>query len=229
MSHIRPVPGPRPSVWSASIEIIPDTDLGTGHADSGRGWCPEQLWLWPDLDDPDVRSCIRAVVEQTLSVAVPCEVEEPGFVLLAALHRTGQVASRLRLAARLLRGGTPGDETPRSRDLAACCLLAAAVEHGDLLAAVEFAALAQRRALLIEIEVEDRTLPPGLGTAGRLASRMRRQASAVLARRFSLPPREGIVSLLARAALSDPIAGYLEYSASTARDRDFRAGRDPVS
>lgn len=125
-----------------------------------------------------------------------------------ALHDTlqqeGRHAATLRVAARIGRGPRQR-ATPRGRDLAACALLLAVIRHNDLLSAVEFAAEANGRALIVDAEVDDRPLPPGIRSVQHLAGRMRTRARVVLSRRLSGPDLETIGPSLARALDEDPL------------------------
>jgi len=167
------------------------------------------LWWRGDIANDDVQAAMHELVENALADCMPDDADAVGVALLHGLQRSGRQAAALRLGARLLLGATVAAETPQSRDRAACCLLLAAVAHRDALAAVEFAAFAERRAVLMEGDQTDPSLPPGFRTPAQLARRMRRQARWVLAHRFSLPSRDGLVRSLVQAALADPLAGYV--------------------
>ncbi len=74
------------------------------------------------------------------------------------------------------------------------------------LAAVEFAAEVSGRALTVDMEQDDRPLPPGILSVGQLAGRMRSQARDVLSYRVSWPDLDTIGPCLAKAVSDDPLA-----------------------
>ena len=172
-------------------------------------WAPEQLWLSPRCWCQSEQSVMQNAVEAELELRLRQGSVDPKLVALrGTLQQEGRRAATLRVAARIVRGPRQR-ATPRGRDVAVCALLLAVIRHNDLLSAVEFAAEATGRALIVNAEVDDRPLPPGIRSLEHLAGRMRRRAREVLSRRLSAPDLETIGSSLRRALADDPLTPAL--------------------
>ena len=172
-----------------------------------QDWRPEQLWLsdqcWSQTAQQRMTMAVTAATDAVLKTT---DVPLPQLELLTVFRYTRRHAAALRLKARILRGPRVR-ATPTGRDLAAAALWLAAVQHDDLLAAVEFAAEAAGRAAFLETEPEtgDLVLPPGVATVRQSASRMRRRGREVLAHRLSWPDLDTVGHCLEQALAEDPL------------------------
>jgi hypothetical protein len=169
-------------------------------------WAPERLWLSRTWLHQTAQTAMADVVADALETALAAgALDADRCGLLESLRQRRRHAAALRLTARLLRGPRL-EASPVGRDLAACALLLAAVRHNDLLAAVEFAAEVSGRALTVDMERDDRPLPPGILSVGQLAIRMRSQGRDVLSHRVSWPDMDTIGPCLAKAMENDLLA-----------------------
>ncbi len=200
---------------------VPDP---TASAPDFQGWAPEQLWLSRQCWHRAAHSLMHSAVCDAVEAAIAAGTVAPG---LDALLKTSlghrRYAAGLRVSARILRGARC-TATPVGRDLASCALVLAALRHDDLLAAIELAAEANGRALMLDGEADDRPLPPGILTLNQLGGRMRAQAREILSYRLSWPDLDTIGPDLSRALARDPVAAHLGYGAEA-----DPGGRSPSS
>jgi hypothetical protein len=126
------------------------------------------LWLWTDPSLAGVRGRMRAALADALAALPTAKVER-----IAALAEASEPGAALRLSARLLR--EPASGWQQARDLAACALLLAVLEHLDERAALEFALLAHLRAGGVPRHDDRYTYPPPLDRPRLLRVRLRRQ------------------------------------------------------
>lgn len=172
-----------------------------------EGWRSEQLWL--------SRSGTGRIAQERMAQAVASAIDVvrksttavvPQHELLLLLKWRRKDAAALRLMARLLRG-VSGVTTTHGHDLALAALWLAAVRHQNLLAAIEFAAEATRRAAALDAgqHAEDPDLPPGIQCDTQLANRLRRCAGEVLARHLAGSDMNSIGPCLAQAIAEDPL------------------------
>ncbi len=169
------------------------------------GWAPERLWLSRACWHRSAHTLMHDMVCGAVEAAVAGGTAAADLQALQSdLLRARRYAPALRVAARILRGPRPC-ATPVGRDRAACALLLAALRHDDLLAAVELAAEAAGRALMLDAEQDDRPLPPGIRSVEHLAGRMRATGREIVAHRLSWPDMDTIGGHLARALAADPL------------------------
>lgn len=166
---------------------------------ASRDWRPEQMWLWPDPSSDLVRTQLRAALGGAVA-ALPA----PDLEHIAYFADHGKPGAALRLTARLLH--VQVDDPELARDLTACALLLAAIEHRDERAVFEFAAFAHSRTPLAEQAFEDYHYPPPLDQPRRLSARLRHQASLVLSRARTPRGWTTVVRDLARLLEGDPLA-----------------------
>lgn len=175
-------------------------------------WPSEQLWLsngcWSSPSQQAMANAIKTAIAAVLSAKTGVI---PEHELLKVLRYRRREVAWLRLAARVLRGPS-SMATSQVRHLAASALFLAAVQHGDLLASVEFAAEVTGHAGMLEIDLVPGklTLPPGIATMPQLAARMRRRGRQVLERRITWPDLDTIGPCLSRALAEDPLRGLSE-------------------
>ena len=183
--------------------VDPSSEMSDG---DDASWRPEQLWLsercW---DKPSLRAMAATVDAAAKTALSGADAVLPAFERLLVLRWIGPKAAALRQAARVLRGPR-ATATPSGRDLAAAALWIAAVQHNDLLAAMEFYAEVSGRAMTLEDGPDVEPLPPGIGSVAGLASRMRRRAQEVLAARISWPDLDTILPSLSDALAQDALA-----------------------
>ena len=178
------------------------------------GWRPDQLWL--------SNGCWTRPAQQAMAEAVTTAVDAvlkqgpatlPRLELLRVLRYTRREVAWLRLAARVLRGPSC-EASSHDRNLAAAALWVAAVRHDDLLATVECAAEVTGHAIMLEADLVagETSLPPGIETMTKLASRMRRRGRELLARRLTWPDLDTVGPCLEQALRDDPLRGLSELS-----------------
>ncbi len=183
-------------------------------------WHPERLWLsrnvWHRAAHGPMHDALCAAVTERIADQT---TDHAMVALQHDLLQRRRYGSALRVAARLLRGSR-ATATPVGRDLAACALTLAALRHDDLLAAIELAAEASGRALVVHDEDDGRPLPPGIRDTCHLAGRMQAQGRDVLGYRCTWPDLDSIGPSLARALDVDPVAALLGYAGRQVRTPD---------
>lgn len=165
---------------------------------------PEMTWLWA-RNPADDAACGR--MKDALAEAImlmPTEDVER----IADLAEAGEPGAALRLTARLARTHRMLG-AQRQRDLAACALLVAVVEHSDERAAIEFAVLTALRAGQTLAQLRDEfSYPPPLDQPARLRARMWSRGRLAIRLVASCGGWARAVSSLGKMADGDPLAGY---------------------